>query len=56
MHQENDEERVKTREMVTKMTQIYKSMEKQYNEKIDKHEEEVKDQEQTKKALKEEIS
>ena len=43
MHSENDDERVKTREMVTKMTQIYKSMERTYNEKIEKHEEEVKE-------------
>ena len=34
MSQEMDDEKVKTREMVTKMTQIYKSMEKTYNEKI----------------------
>ena len=36
-----DEDKGKTREMVTKMTQIYKSMEKSYNEKIEMHETEV---------------
>ena len=45
----------KTREMVTKMTQIYKSMEKSYNEKIEMHETEVETQETSKKQLKEEI-
>ena len=49
------DDKVRTREMVTKMTQIYKSMEKQYNEKIEMHETEVENQEKTKKALKEDI-
>ena len=39
----------KTREMVTKMTQIYKSMEKSYNEKIEGHEAFVEQQERQKK-------
>ena len=45
-----------TREMVGKMTQIYKSMEKQYNETIDESELEVDGQEKKKKQLKEEIA
>ena len=36
-----DEDKSKTREMVTKMTSIYKSMEKSYNEKIVEFEGEV---------------
>ena len=36
-----DQDHGKTREMVTKMTQIYKSMEKSYNEKIEMNEAEV---------------
>ena len=45
MTEEMTEDKVKTREMVTKMTQIYKSMERTYNEKIETHEKEVEDQE-----------
>ena len=43
------DDKEKTREMVTKMTQIYKSMEKSYNEKIEMHETEVEEQELKKK-------
>lgn len=50
-----DEDKGKTREMVTKMTQIYKSMEKSYNEKIEMHETEVAQQEKQKKQLNQEI-
>ena len=49
------EDKDKTREMVTKMTQIYKSMEKSYNEKIEEFEEDVAKQDAEKKQLKEEI-
>ena len=49
------DDKEKTREMVTKMTQIYKSMEKSYNEKIEMHETEVEEQELKKKQLKEDI-
>ena len=45
----------KTREMVNKMTSIYKKMEKEYNEKIETSEARVAEQEDTKKKLKEEI-
>ena len=38
------------------MTQIYKSMEKSYNEKIELHEQEVEQQEQSKKELTAEIN
>ena len=55
MTEEMGEDKDKTREMVTKMTQIYKSMERTYNEKIETHEKEVEDQELQKKQLKEEI-
>ena len=34
MNSKMGEDKKKTREMVSKMTQIYKSMEKSYNEKI----------------------
>ena len=44
MTDEMSEDKEKTREMVTKMTQIYKSMERTYNEKIEMHEKEVEDQ------------
>ena len=50
-----DGDHIKTREMVTKMTQIYKSMEKSYNEKIEMNEAEVDKQEKMKKALNAEI-
>ena len=50
-----DNDKETTREMVTKMTQIYKSMERTYNEKIETHEKWVEEQELTKKQLKEEI-
>ena len=50
-----DSDHIKTREMVTKMTQIYKSMEKSYNEKIEFNEAEVEKQEKMKKALNAEI-
>ena len=50
-----DTDKDTTREMVTRMTQIYKSMERTYNEKIEGHEKEVEEQELTKKQLKEEI-
>ena len=50
-----DDDKKITREMVTKMTQIYKSMEKSYNEKIELHENTVEQQERQKKQLKEEI-
>ena len=55
MTEQMSEDKEKTREMVTKMTQIYKSMERTYNEKIEMHEKEVEEQELTKKHLKEEI-
>ena len=45
----------KTREMVNKMTSIYKKMEKEYNEKIETSEARVAEQEDQKKKLKEEI-
>ena len=51
-----DEHKESTRTIVKKMTTIYKSMEKSYNEKIDLHEKEVSRQEQTKKQLKDEIN
>ena len=49
MTEQMAEDKEKTREMVTKMTQIYKSMERTYNEKIEMHEKEVEEQELTKK-------
>ena len=55
MTDEMAEDKEKTREMVTKMTQIYKSMERTYNEKIEMHEKEVEDQNLQKKQLKEDI-
>ena len=39
------EESKNTRRMVTKMTEIYKKMEKEYNEKIEKAELQVEEQE-----------
>ena len=50
-----DDDHQNTREMVTKMTQIYKSMEKSYNEKIENYEAEVEQQEKQKKQLNQEI-
>ena len=55
MTDEMAEDKDKTREMVTKMTQIYKSMERTYNEKIESFELEVENQDLQKKQLKEEI-
>ena len=55
MNTNMDGDHQKTREMVSKMTQIYKNMEKGFNEEIAKHEAEVAQQERTKKSLKEEI-
>ena len=55
MTDEMAEDKDKTREMVTKMTQIYKSMERTYNEKIESFELEVENQDLQKKKLKEEI-
>ena len=40
---DNDVEKGRTREMVTKMTQIYRQMERQYNEKIEEFENDVED-------------
>ena len=56
MHDVMEEDKVKTREIVKKMTQIYRSMAQQYNEKIEKYEGEVAAQELQKKQLKEEIA
>ena len=55
MTEQMDKDKDTTRDMVTKMTQIYKSMERTYNEKIEMHEKEVEEQDLTKKQLKEEI-
>ena len=55
MNTNMDTDHQKTREMVSKMTQIYKNMEKGFNEEIAKHEAEVEGQERHKKSLKEEI-
>ena len=52
---DNETEKGRTKEMVSKMTQIYRQMERQYNEKIDEYEKDVEDQEREKKQLKEEI-
>ena len=49
------EDKGRTREMVTKMTSIYKNMEKMHNTKIEEDETQVEEQDRTKKALKEEI-
>ena len=43
MVSDNDVEKGRTREMVTKMTQIYRQMERQYNEKIEEYEKDVED-------------
>ena len=56
MAAEMDAHKDKTKTIVQKMTQIYKSMEKSYNEKIELHEQEVEQQEQTKKELTAEIN
>ena len=56
MHGSMDVSQDKTREMVTKMTQIYKSMEKSYNEKIETSESKVEGQERDKKKLKMDIA
>ena len=56
MNTNMDDEKVRTREMVTKMTQIYKSMEKTYNEKIQMSEGTVDEQERDKKQLKSDIA
>ena len=55
MTEQMDKDKDTTRDMVTKMTQIYKSMERTYNDKIEMHEKEVEEQDLTKKQLKEEI-
>ena len=44
MTEQMDKDKDTTRDMVTKMTQIYKSMERTYNEKIEMHEKEVEEQ------------
>ena len=56
MNTEMGTEKQRTREMVTKMTQIYKSMEKTYNEKIMTSEGKVDEQERDKKQLKSDIA
>ena len=55
MTEQMDKDKDTTRDMVTKMTQIYKSMEKSYNEKIENYEAEVEQQEKQKKQLNQEI-
>ena len=55
MQEKMDGDWQKTREMVNKMTSIYKKMEKEYSEKIEHSEAKVHEQEQSKKKLKEEI-
>ena len=44
MTEQMDKDKDTTRDMVTKMTQIYKSMERTYNDKIEMHEKEVEEQ------------
>ena len=56
MNEAIDKQKANTREMVTKMTQIYKSMEKTYNEKIQTSEATVEEQEKHKKTLKSDIA
>ncbi len=43
MVNDNETEKGRTRDMVTKMTQIYRQMERQYNEKIEEYETDVED-------------
>ena len=56
MNGDMDKHKTETRQIVSNMTTIYKSMERAYNVRIDEHEAEVAKQEQLKKKLNEEIN